>query len=110
MKRKKSSTFEQDDYEDDYEEELDDDFDDDYEDDFDDDFFDDLWKWITLKSIFKPGDYVKITPLTLISSLRRVEIHLVGPAVYCTDVRAAMSGIADPETWVQISVRAPVSR
>ena len=42
MKRKKSATFEQDDYEDDYEEELDDDFDDDYEDDFDDDFFDDL--------------------------------------------------------------------
>ena len=30
--------------------------------------------------------------------LRRVEIHLVGPTVYCTDVRAAMSGIADPET------------
>ena len=42
MKRKKSATFEQDDYEDGYEEELDDDFDDDYEDDFDDDFFDDL--------------------------------------------------------------------
>ena len=35
---------------------------------------------ITLKPIFKSGDYVKITPLTLISSLRRVEIHLVGPA------------------------------
>ena len=30
--------------------------------------------------------------------LRRVEICLVGRADYCTDVRAAMSGIADPET------------
>ena len=42
MKRKKSSTFEQDDYEEDFEEDIDDDFDDDFDDDLDDDFFDDL--------------------------------------------------------------------
>jgi hypothetical protein len=31
-------------------------------------------------------------------NLRRVEIHLVGPTDCCTDVRAAMSGTANPET------------
>ena len=41
------------------------------------------------------------------NSLSRVEIQLIGRPEYCTDVRAAMSGIADPETGVQISVRAP---
>ena len=44
------------------------------------------------------------------NSLSRVEIQLIGRPEYCTDVRAAMSGIADPETGVQISVRAPISR
>ena len=41
------------------------------------------------------------------NSLSRVEIQLIGRHEYCTDVRAAMSGTADPETGVQISVRAP---
>ena len=44
------------------------------------------------------------------NSLSRVEIQLIGRPEYCTDVRAAMSGIADPETGVQISVRAPIPR
>ena len=44
------------------------------------------------------------------NSLSRVEIQLIGGPDYCTDVRAAMSGIADPETGVQISVRAPIPR
>ena len=39
--------------------------------------------------------------------IRRVEILLANRPSYCTDVRAAMSGTADPETGVQISVRAP---
>ena len=42
MKRKKSATFEQQDFEEDYEEDIDDDFEEDFEDDLDDDFFDDL--------------------------------------------------------------------
>ncbi len=44
-----------------------------------------------------------------ILNLGRVEIELVNPITHCTDVRAAMSGTADPETGVQISVRAPLS-
>lgn len=38
---------------------------------------------------------------------RRVEIGKANPIRCCTVVRAAMSGVADPETGVQISHRAP---